>query len=787
MSDATEVDALRRSHDIVEFIGRYVELKKNGSELRGLCPFHADKKPSLTVVPGKQLWACFSCLAHEEHGADIFGFIRSYENCTFPEAIAKLKANGSLPDAKPIARPTPKKSPARTLLVPPAGDLPDMARADLGGAPAKVWTIKTPDGLPWLYEARYILDGKKETRYYTFGRSEDDPPRWECKHPAAPKPFYGLEQLAARPAAQVMIHEAPKKAEAGARLFPKLVHLGMLGGVYAPAHMDLTPLKGRRCVLLPDNDEPGRQAMRRLAPLLLAAGVTEIKGIDPYTQPDGSASPEGWDVADTDENWTPAVARAWAKERTVSFQNDAAAQMPVSASLGPNVEADSGNRPANSEHVSSLQRTMGASSEPAASPKTAQDAPERAESLPPETAHKTSDAAPIAKRHPKGANGEAGPALTPKEVDAQSRKQVLDGLVYTCIADVRPEAVKWLWPGRIPLGELTMIVGDPGLGKSQICASLASVVTNGGQWPVTRERAEVGSVLILSAEDNVKHTIRPRLDAAGADVKRCHTLQAVRRTSEDGTSFEGSFNLVEDLAKLSVLMDHLGDVRMVIIDPVSAYLGETDSHKNAEVRGMLAPLTTLAGSHRAAVILVSHLTKSQSTSALMRVQGSIAFAALCRAVWGVAADKDNHQRRLFMPLKNNLGQDKSGLAYSIESHQLEGGDEPIQTSRIMWESELVDMQADEAFGGALNYEERDEMRGAKEFLTEALADGRVRASDVQNSAKQAGHSPTTLGRAKRAMKIISEREGFGPKATYYWRLQPEKRERDDPPPSWMPD
>jgi archaellum biogenesis ATPase FlaH len=737
----SEVDALRRSHDIVDFIGRYVELKKNGSELRGLCPFHADKKPSLTVVPGKQLWACFSCLAHEEHGADIFGFIRSYENCTFPEAIAKLKANGSLPDAKPIARPTPKKPPARTLLVPPAGDLPDMARADLGGAPAKVWTIKTPDGLPWLYEARYMLDGKKETRYYTFGRySEDDPPRWECKHPAAPKPFYGLEQLAARPAAQVMIHEAPKKAEAGAGLFPKLVHLGMLGGVYAPAHMDLTPLKGRRCVLMPDNDEPGRQAMRRLAPLLLAAGVTEIKGIDPYTQPDGSASPEGWDIADTDENWTPSVARAWAKERTVVFQNE-----------------------------------------------TSQDAPDRTQGGSPTPPAGSTDKPAIAKPTHKPGNGAAGPALTPKEVDAQSRKQVLDGLIYTCIADVRPEAVKWLWPGRIPLGELTMIVGDPGLGKSQICASLASVVTNGGQWPVTRERADVGSVLILSAEDNVKHTIRPRLDAAGADVKRCHTLQAVRRTSEDGTSFEGSFNLVEDLAKLSVLMDHLGDVRMVIIDPVSAYLGETDSHKNAEVRGMLAPLTTLAGSHRAAVILVSHLTKSQSTSALMRVQGSIAFAALCRAVWGVAADKDNHQRRLFMPLKNNLGQDKSGLAYSIESHQLEGGDEPIQTSRIMWEAELVDMQADEAFGGALNYEERDEMRGAKEFLTEALADGRVRASDVQNAAKQAGHSPTTLGRAKRAMKIISEREGFGPKATYYWRLQPEKRERDDPPPSWMPD
>src|SRR5439155_18059309 len=137
----------------------------------------------------------------------------------------------------------------------------------------------------------------------------------------------------------------------------------------------------------------------------------------------------------------------------------------------------------------------------------------------------------------------------------------------------------------------------------------------------------------------------------------------------------------------------IGDVRLVVIDPVSAYLGDTDSHKNAEVRGMLAPLTTLAGSHSAAIILVSHLTKSQSANALMRVQGSIAFAALCRAVWGVTADKDNRQRRLFMPLKNNLGQDKTGLAYAIESATLAVPDEsgePIPTSKVMWEAELVE-------------------------------------------------------------------------------------------------
>lgn len=391
------------------------------------------------------------------------------------------------------------------------------------------------------------------------------------------------------------------------------------------------------------------------------------------------------------------------------------------------------------------------------------------------------------------ANGASRPLPRPQEridaQDAKARAEVLSGMVFTCIADVRPEAVRWLWPGRIPLGELTMIVGDPGLGKSQICASLSSVVTNGGQWPVTRERCEPGSVLILSAEDNIKHTIRPRLDAAGADVQRCHTLQAIRRHADDGTTFEGSFNLAEDLAKLSILMDHLRDVRLVIIDPVSAYLGGTDSHKNAEVRGMLAPLTTLAGDHRAAILLVSHLTKSQSTSALMRVQGSIAFAALCRAVWGVAADKDDHDRRLFMPLKNNLGQDKSGLAYSIESMQLEGQDEgePIPTSRIMWESQPVEMASEEAFSGALDYEERGDLASAKEFITELLADGRVKAKEAQEAGRSAGHSPVTLGRAKRALKIVSEREGFGPKAIYFWKMPPEREPKGEPPRSWVPD
>jgi putative DNA primase/helicase len=192
--------------------------------------------------------------------------------------------------------------------------MPDFDRPDLGPL-VKTWTIYTPEGKPWLYEARYLADGKKETRYFTYGRySESEPARWECKQPSNPRPFFGLDALQARPAAQVVIHEAPKKAEAASVLLTGQVHLGMLGGVSATKYMDIEPLRGRRVVLLPDNDEPGRRAMGQLGVRLLEL-VAELRETDPTTQPDGKPSPDGWDIADA-EGWTVEIAKEWAKSRT---------------------------------------------------------------------------------------------------------------------------------------------------------------------------------------------------------------------------------------------------------------------------------------------------------------------------------------------------------------------------------------------------------------------------------------------------------------------------------------
>lgn len=101
------------------------------------------------------------------------------------------------------------------------------------------------------------------------------------------------------------------------------------------------------------------------------------------------------------------------------------------------------------------------------------------------------------------------------------------------LADVESKPVEWLWPGRFPLGKLCLIGGTPSMGKTQIALWIAANITTGGKWPDSEQRAVIGDVLILSTEDDVADTIKPRLEAAGADVSRVHILQAVLEAIDD--------------------------------------------------------------------------------------------------------------------------------------------------------------------------------------------------------------------------------------------------------------
>src|SRR5437660_11349850 len=223
------------------------------------------------------------------------------------------------------------------------------------------------------------------------------------------------------------------------------------------------------------------------------------------------------------------------------------------------------------------------------------------------------------------------------------------GAVLRCFSDIAPKPLRWVWPGRIPLGKLTLLVGDPGLGKSLLTAGIASCVSRGASFP-DGARCDSGSAILLSAEDDPGDAIRPRLDAAGADVSRVHILDAVRVQLTDGSLTEKSFNLETDIALLEGVLREHPDVRLIVIGPISAYLGGTDSHSNAEVRGLLSPLAALAAKYGVAVLAVTHLRKSAG-AAIYRAISSIAFAAASRAVWAVACDPEDEERRLLVPGK----------------------------------------------------------------------------------------------------------------------------------------
>lgn len=344
-------------------------------------------------------------------------------------------------------------------------------------------------------------------------------------------------------------------------------------------------------------------------------------------------------------------------------------------------------------------------------------------------------------------------------------------ITYRRASDIKAKPINWLWPGRIARGKVTMVAGNPGLGKSQVAgANITAIVTTGGVWP-DGSRCERGNVAILSAEDDPEDTGRPRLEAAGADLSRVFILDAVvDGYRADGSEVQRGFNLKTDLFRLGNMLEEIGGAALIVIDPITAYLGETDSHKNAEIRALLSPLSDLAAKHGAAVVCVSHLNKSAGGEALMRVTGSLAFVAAARAAFIVTKDPEDDARRLFLPLKNNIGNDQTGLAFRVESAQVKSQAGLIDTSRIVWEPDPVTMTANEAMQPQGDPEERSALDDARLFLLGLLADGPVRAGQIKSDADGAGFNWRTIQRAADRLNI--ERHKDGMRGGWSWRLPP---------------
>ena len=318
-----------------------------------------------------------------------------------------------------------------------------------------------------------------------------------------------------------------------------------------------------------------------------------------------------------------------------------------------------------------------------------------------------------------------------------------------CFANIKPEPISWLWPEYIALGKITLIAGDPGLGKSLVTGSMAATVSKGYKWPINNLNSPLGSVLMLSAEDDPGDTIRPRLDAAEADCTRIHIIRSIKEVDSAGGVTNRIFSFKRDIIALEKCLALLPDCKLVIIDPVSAYLDGTDGNSNSDIRGLFTPLAELAARYKVAVVLIQHLNKSSGGTALYRPMGSLAFIATARAAFIVTKDPDNPNRRMFMPAKNNIAKENVGLAYSIMT--AENG-APV----IAWESDPITITADEALAIPQFNEERTATDDAVNFLKNLLSAGPVSAAEADKQARQLGigNKPLRSARGKLGIKPI---------------------------------
>ena len=344
---------------------------------------------------------------------------------------------------------------------------------------------------------------------------------------------------------------------------------------------------------------------------------------------------------------------------------------------------------------------------------------------------------------------------------AQVARAADDGVVLVNGADLNPEPVQWLWRGWLALGKLHLLAGAPGQGKTTIAIAFAATITIGGRWP-DGSRCDAGHVLVWSGEDDPADTLLPRLMAAGGDRSRVHFVT--------GSRVNGNlepFDPARDMVALQAAADRIGNVRLIIVDPiVSAVTG--DSHKNTETRRALQPLVDLAANMNAALVGITHFSKAgQGGDPSQRVLGSVAFTAVARVVMVAARvqTEDGEPRRILARSKSNIGPDDGGYEYNLEQSEPLPG---IEANLVTWGASVQGTARDLLTDPTeQDGEDRNAQTTASNFLTEMLTDGPRCSKDLEAQAREAGISWRTIRRASDTMGIIKKP---GTDKRWYWKM-----------------
>lgn len=318
-----------------------------------------------------------------------------------------------------------------------------------------------------------------------------------------------------------------------------------------------------------------------------------------------------------------------------------------------------------------------------------------------------------------------------------------------CMADIKPVDVRFMWYPYIPHGKLTIIEGDPGIGKSYAALAIATPLTNKGVYPGQDspfDPHEKCNILLATGEDGAADTVRPRLDRLGADVSQVFFIDGLFTFDTSGIEL-----LENNIQKCLPVL--------VIIDPLSAYLaGSVDIHKSNHVRQIMAQLSRIADDYAVTILAIRHLTKSASTKAIYRGAGSIDFTASARSV--LSATRNDEGRGL-VHIKSNLAPEGPAIGFEIR----DGDFYWLPSCNLTKDDVMCNTDATQSA-----------IQTAKSFLIEILDNaGPVDASEIFKEAKERDIYTATLYRAKSELNIKTQiegnRSGKGGRGKSFWELE----------------
>jgi AAA domain-containing protein/primase/DNA polymerase family protein len=330
---------------------------------------------------------------------------------------------------------------------------------------------------------------------------------------------------------------------------------------------------------------------------------------------------------------------------------------------------------------------------------------------------------------------------------------------------IAPKKIRWLWPNRIAQ-KLNLIVGNPDLGKGLITYYLTARLTTGGAWFDCENDNPVSDVLIMSGEEDWDDTIVPRLMSAGADLSRVHWLK-MSAQSPDGTPVEKELQLDRDAHALERFLHEHPAVRLVIIDPISNYLGRAKMIDEQNVRAeILTPLKEIANRMKVGIVGVMHLNKKVDLDAIHRTGGAVAFVGVARMVWMVAPrlNEDGEEiadQMIMVKVKGNIvHRTLKGLAYTTRAKKFVFEGEEDWVPHVEWLDEIDQTASSLATGRAEHknpaHRPPDQINEAAQWLRDYLKDGAKRLSELMADGRALhGYSESTLRRARKIVGVIA--------------------------------